>query len=614
MRDDEKTKEQLIDELNEMRRRIAEFETCAVKLFPLISGIIGGDAAIDCLAEIDVDDVLKERLSNLNPVMEIGATEGKNHGEFRKSLDVLLHSAEEYFDLYNNAPNAFFSISTDGNIIRVNPRAGILLGIPHQDLIGKPIFDFYADTPTGKQKALTVFSRFKAGEDILDEELEMQRLGGDLVWISLTVNAVRDASGQITESRSMVVDITERKRMEDELRISEEKFCKAFHLNPDAITITRLVDGMFVSVNEGFKHLSGYPEEEVIGKTSLELNILDNPEDRNRLIEVLKAEGKVDNFEAGFRIKNGDVRYGLMSASIIELNGVEHILNVTRDITERKLTEEQLRESEEKYRLLTENMNDVIWQTTPDMVFTYVSPSIKEQRGYDTNEVLGRQIWDFIAPNEILSWRKRVKQPFNLLLSRETAFETEPYELHVRKDGTTLWTETMATPVINHEGNLIAFQGVTRDITERKQLEEALRNTLGRYHTILSSLYAGVLVVGVDGRVEFANQAFCDLFHLEDLPENLRGLSSPAMIQKIKDVYAQPADTVSRIQAIVAHGDPVKGEEIAMRDGRVYTVDFVPIHIDGKPYGRLWHHQDITERKLLEDRLRQEIVEREKSG
>jgi PAS domain-containing protein len=79
---------------------------------------------------------------------------------------------------------------------------------------------------------------------------------------------------------------------------------------------------------------------------------------------------------------------------------------------------------------------DVIWQTTPDMVFTYVSPSIKEQRGYDANEVLGRQIWDFIAPNEILSWRNRVKQPFNLLLSREVAFETEPYELHVRKDGT----------------------------------------------------------------------------------------------------------------------------------------------------------------------------------
>ena len=273
MRDDEKTKEQLIDELNEMRRRIAEFETCAVKLFPLISGIIGGDAAIDCLAEIDVDDVLKERLSNLNPVMEIGATEGKNHGEFRKSLDVLLHSAEEYFDLYNNAPNAFFSISTDGNIIRVNPRAGILLGIPHQDLIGKPIFDFYADTPTGKQKALTVFSRFKAGEDILDEELEMQRLGGDLVWISLTVNAVRDASGQITESRSMVLDITERKRSEEALRDSEERYKSLCDYMSNAVAVYRAEkdgeDFVFIDFNKAGEKIEQVLKNQIIGRSVL---------------------------------------------------------------------------------------------------------------------------------------------------------------------------------------------------------------------------------------------------------------------------------------------------------------------------------------------------------
>jgi len=418
----------------------------------------------------------------------------------------------------------------------------------------------------------------------------------DTSWANL---ALPDGSGV-----GIGIDITERRRAEEDLRISEEKFSKAFFLSPDAISVSRLVDGMLVSVNEGFKQIFGYAEAEVIGKTSLELDIWDKPEHRNRWTEKLKSEGKVDNFETRFRTKDGDIRCGLMSASIIELNGVEHILNVTRDITERKLAQEELKQSEEKYRLLAENMNDVIWQTTPDMVFTYVSPSVKKQRGYEASEVLGRQIWDFIAPNEILSWRNRVERPFNLLLSRGDAFEPEPYELHVRKDGTTLWTETTANPVFNDKGDLIAFQGVTRDITERKLLEEALRTTLGRYHTILSSLYAGVLVVAEDGRVEFANQAFCDLFHLEDQPENLRGLSPPAMIQKIKDVYAQPAYAMSRIQAIVAQGDPVKGEEIAMRDGRFYLVDFVPIHIDGKPCGRMWHHQDITERKRAEDELR----------
>ena len=179
MQDHEKTKDQLIDELNEMRRRVAKSETYEAKLYPLISGTIGEDSAIEHLNEIAADDVLKEKLLNLGPARDLAVIGSENHEEFGKSLEALLHSAEEYFDLYNNAPNAFFSIGTDGNIIRSNPMAGILLGIPHQDLIGKPIFDFYADTPAGKQKARTVFSRFKAGEDILDEELQMQRhMGG----------------------------------------------------------------------------------------------------------------------------------------------------------------------------------------------------------------------------------------------------------------------------------------------------------------------------------------------------------------------------------------------------------------------------------------------------
>ena len=132
------------------------------------------------------------------------------------------------------------------------------------------------------------------------------------------------------------------KRAEEDLRISEDKFSKAFHMNPDAILITRLVDGMIVMVNEGFRQIFGATAEEVIGKTALELNIWVNPEDRNRVIEGVKTDGKVNNFEFIFRTRDGDIRYGLMSASIITLDGVAHILSITRDITERRLAQEQL--------------------------------------------------------------------------------------------------------------------------------------------------------------------------------------------------------------------------------------------------------------------------------
>jgi PAS domain S-box-containing protein len=140
-------------------------------------------------------------------------------------------------------------------------------------------------------------------------------------------------------------DVTRERRIEDALRQSEEKFSQAFFLSPDAISISQLIDGKIVSVNEGFKQIFGYAEAEVIGKTSLELHIWDNPEDRNRLIEALKAEGKVNNFEFRFRTKDGDIGYGLMSAATIGLNVVEHILTVTRDITERKRGEEELKKS-----------------------------------------------------------------------------------------------------------------------------------------------------------------------------------------------------------------------------------------------------------------------------
>ena len=143
-------------------------------------------------------------------------------------------------------------------------------------------------------------------------------------------------------ARGTLIDISDRKQAEEALRQSEDKFSKAFHLNPDAILITRLADGMIVSANEGFKEIAGELKEEIIGKTSLELNMWDDPEDRNIVIEGLKNEGKVKNLEARFRKINGDIVYGLISASIITLNGVEHILAITRDITELKKAREQL--------------------------------------------------------------------------------------------------------------------------------------------------------------------------------------------------------------------------------------------------------------------------------
>ena len=136
----------------------------------------------------------------------------------REQAEKALRESEERFrDLYENAPNAYFSVGPDGLIHKCNKRAEELFGYAAQELVGYPVFDLYADTAYGKEKALRVLERFRAGETITDEELQMRKADGTPVWISLTVNAVRNAHGRVVESRSMVVDIAERKRAEEEL-------------------------------------------------------------------------------------------------------------------------------------------------------------------------------------------------------------------------------------------------------------------------------------------------------------------------------------------------------------------------------------------------------------
>ncbi len=136
-------------------------------------------------------------------------------------------------------------------------------------------------------------------------------------------------------------EIELRKQVEAALRKSEEKYRMAFMTSPDSIMITRLSDGMLVSVNKGFTEMSGYAEKDVIGKTSLEINLWKNPADRKNLIEELKAHGEVRDYNASFLAKDKEI-YGLVSASILELNAVPHVLNICRDITELKRTEIEL--------------------------------------------------------------------------------------------------------------------------------------------------------------------------------------------------------------------------------------------------------------------------------
>ena len=137
------------------------------------------------------------------------------------------------------------------------------------------------------------------------------------------------------------IDVTERRRVEEALQRSEEKFSKAFAACPEAITIEVLAEGKYIDVNEAFLKKSGFLREEVIGRTSMELGVWVDPADRSRYIETLAREGSLKDFAVDYRMKSGEVRSFLVSAEKIVLTGTPCSLNFVIDVTERKRAEEE---------------------------------------------------------------------------------------------------------------------------------------------------------------------------------------------------------------------------------------------------------------------------------
>lgn len=185
-------------------------------------------------------------------------------------------------------------------------------------------------------------------------------LGGLII---LALSDLHPFAGTIEMIVSQAAISMNRIKAEIKLKEVEERFRQAFQTSPDSININHLDTGMYIEVNEGFYATTGYTRDEVIGKTSAEINIWGNIDDRSRMIEQLKADGKVKNFEAAFRLKDGSLRTCLMSAAIIQLNGVPHIISITRDIEEIKQAEMDLLQAkeaaEEASRLKTAFLNNI---------------------------------------------------------------------------------------------------------------------------------------------------------------------------------------------------------------------------------------------------------------
>ncbi|NJD22476.1 MAG: PAS domain S-box protein, partial [Melioribacter sp.] len=167
-----------------------------------------------------------------------------------------------------------------------------------------------------------------------------------------------DVEGESCHVTTMI-DITDKKKTEEALIASEEKFAKAFQSSPDIIVLTSVVDGRIIEVNDALQKTTGYSTDEVVGRTSNEMKFWANTEDRERYTELLQKDGRVRDLEVGFRIKSGEIRDTLLSGGIIQLKDGKYILGVIRDITERKRAEDELKRSREELRSLSAHLQSV---------------------------------------------------------------------------------------------------------------------------------------------------------------------------------------------------------------------------------------------------------------
>lgn len=391
-------------------------------------------------------------------------------------------------------------------------------------------------------------------------------------------------------------EVAARKRADEQLR----KLSSAVEHSPASITITDPA-GTIEYVNPRFTANTGYTLEEVVGQSLRLLKSgLTQLDEYTRLWDTIEA-GEEWRGEICNRKKNGELYWESASISPItdETGHLTHFVAVNEDITDRKRAEKALQESEKRYRLLAENVTDVIWTMDMHLRSTYTSPSVKHMRGYDAEEAMAQSLEEALTPAsfEVISKALEEEQ------AKETWSEKDPFRSRtlevevIRKDGSTVWVETTMTFLRDSDGKPVEILGVNRDITERKRAEETLR----LQSAALEAAANGIVITDRDGIIQWANPAFTTLtgFTLaEAVGRNPRDLIRSG--KQDRAFYKHLWDTVLA-------GQVWRGELINRRkDGMLYNEEMTLTPLQDER-GEVMHFiaikQDVGERKRREREL-----------
>jgi two-component system cell cycle sensor histidine kinase/response regulator CckA len=288
------------------------------------------------------------------------------------------------------------------------------------------------------------------------------RKDGTMIWLQACSSLI-DYNGQ-PAAQGVFLDITKRKKTEEALAESEEKFRKAFLTSPDAVYIGTLVEGKILEVNERFEEIFGYTRQESTGKTSLELGLWADPLDREKIVSKLRSDGKVQNLEIHGVRKNRQIFPLQISISVVQAANQQLILGVIRDISSYKQAKAALRESEATYRNLINGMCDTAWVVNFEGNFVDVNEAAVKALGYSREELLTLGLKNVDAH---LS-----KEQAADIMNRVPAVGASVFEtVHTAKDGTKIPVEISASLITFHGKRVVL--GIARKITDARRLNKS---------------------------------------------------------------------------------------------------------------------------------------------
>ena len=401
----------------------------------------------------------------------------------QEAKELLKYSEERFRTLVENIPGAVYRCTYNEQIPQEMPlRTMVFVSEAIQDISGYASSDFINNRvrsftsivhPQDRIRVEQVLWQSISAKQPYVIEYRILQPNGNLVWVYDKGQGIFDENGEIHWLDGVILDVTERKQAEADLRYTQTFLNSVVENLPVAVLIKDAKDLRVMYWNKASEDLFGYSQEEVWGKSDYDFL----PQEQARFLrakdrQVLTGGQLVDIPEAPLITPHRGQRlvHSKKVPLFDELGTPRYLLTICEDITERKRAEEALRESEAHYRRIVETASEGVWMFDVNSKTTFVNSRMAQMLGYSVEEMLGRSLFDFLDEESQVQAQAYVER------RRQGMRERHDFKFR-RKDGSDLWAIVSATPILDAEGQFVGVLRMITDITERKQAEVALRES-----------------------------------------------------------------------------------------------------------------------------------------